>query len=235
MVAKTDYENFQKKIGYKFHDLSYLQLALTHSSYANELTISRKKAQYNERIEFLGDAVLELVSSDYIYNNNATMSEGNMTKLRASIVCEPTLAVCARQIGLDEYILLGKGEEATGGRKRDSIVSDAMEALIGAIYLDGGLANAKEFIDAFILNDLESKQLFYDSKTILQEYVQARNIEYSYELISESGPEHDKIFEMAVILDGRQISVGRGNSKKHAQQQAAYEAILKLRKVTDVS
>lgn len=235
MVAKTDYENFQKKIGYTFKDLSYLKLALTHSSYANELTIDKKKNQYNERIEFLGDAVLELISSDYIYNNNATMSEGNMTKLRASIVCEPTLAACARQIGLDAYILLGKGEEATGGRKRDSIVSDAMEAVIGAIYLDGGLASAKEFIHSFILNDLESKQLFFDSKTILQEYVQARNIEYSYELIGESGPEHDKIFEMAVFMNGEQFSVGRGNSKKHAQQQAAYEAILKLRKVTDVS
>lgn len=235
MVAKTDYENFQKVIGYNFKDLSHLKLALTHSSYANEITSGKKKNEYNERIEFLGDAVLELVSSDYIYNNNATMSEGNMTKLRASIVCEPTLAVCARQIGLDEYILLGKGEEATGGRKRDSIVSDAMEAVIGAIYLDGGLASAKEFIHSFILNDLESKQLFFDSKTILQEYVQARNIDYSYELIGESGPEHDKIFEMAVIMNGEQFSVGRGNSKKHAQQQAAYEAILKLRKVTDVS
>lgn len=235
MIAKTDYDNFQKKIGYTFKDLSYLKLALTHSSYANEITIGNKKSEYNERIEFLGDAVLELISSDYIYKNNETMNEGNMTKLRASIVCEPTLAICARQIGLEEYILLGKGEEATGGRKRDSIVSDAMESVIGAIYLDGGLASAKEFIHSFILNDLESKQLFYDSKTILQEYVQARNIEYSYELIGESGPEHDKIFEMAVIMDGKQISVGRGNSKKHAQQQAAYEAILKLRKVTDVS
>ncbi|MGN0480093.1 MAG: ribonuclease III, partial [Lachnospiraceae bacterium] len=146
MSAKTDYENFQKKIRYSFQDLTYLQLALTHSSYANELTIARKKAGYNERIEFLGDAVLELVSSDYIYKNNAAMSEGDMTKLRASIVCEPTLAACARQIGLDDYILLGKGEEATGGRKRDSIVSDAMEALIGAIYLDGGFEPAQAFI-----------------------------------------------------------------------------------------
>ncbi len=235
MVARTDYNNFQKKIGYNFKDLGHLKLALTHSSYANELTSVKKRTQYNERIEFLGDAVLELVSSDYIYRANETMSEGNMTKLRASIVCEPTLAACARQIGLEEYILLGKGEEATGGRRKDSIVSDTMEAVIGAIYLDGGLASAKEFIRSFILNDLESKQLFYDSKTILQEYVQARGMEFNYELLGEQGPEHDKIFEMAVVLNGTVFATGKGNSKKHAQQHAAYAAILKLRKVTNVS
>ena len=180
------------KINYQFKDINLLKNALTHSSYANEKTI--KKYKDNERLEFLGDAVLELTSSDYIYKNYSNMNEGQMTRLRASIVCEPTLAICARAIGIDNFIMLGKGEELTGGRKRDSIVSDACEAVIGAIYLDGGFANAKEFVKSFILNDLESKQLFYDSKTILQEVVQAAHKEVVYEIIGESGPEHDKDF-----------------------------------------
>ncbi len=231
MVARTDYDNFQERIGYNFNDLSLLKLALTHSSYANEITRTKKKCEFNERIEFLGDAVLELVSSDFIYSDKKNMSEGDMTKYRASIVCEPTLAECARNIELDKYILLGKGEELTGGRKRDSIISDAMEAVIGAIYLDGGLASAKDFIHSFVLNDLENKQLFYDSKTILQEYAQANGLSYEYKLISEEGPEHAKTFVMAVEIEGREIARGQGNSKKHAQQHAAYAATLRLRKV----
>ena len=175
-------------IHYEFSDIDLLKNALTHSSYANEKCI--KKYKDNERLEFLGDAVLELTSSDYIYKNYADMDEGKMTRLRASIVCEPTLAICARAIGLDKFVMLGKGEELTGGRKRDSIISDACEALIGAIYLDGGFANAKEFVTSFILNDLENKQLFYDSKTILQEVVQASHKEVVYEIIGETGPEH---------------------------------------------
>ena len=157
-------------IGYDFKDISLLEVALTHSSYANE----QKKVNCcdNERMEFLGDAVLELSSSDYIYKNHSEMAEGKMTRLRASIVCEPTLALCARAIKLDKFIRLGKGEELTGGRSRDSIVSDACEAVIGAIYLDGGFANAKEFVNKFILNDLDNKKLFFDSKTILQEVIQ---------------------------------------------------------------
>ena len=140
---------FMQTIGYDFKDISLLEVALTHSSYANE----QKKVNCcdNERMEFLGDAVLELSSSDYIYKNYADMDEGRMTRLRASIVCEPTLAICARAIGLDKFVMLGKGEELTGGRKRDSIISDACEAVIGAIYLDGGFANAKEFVTSFIL------------------------------------------------------------------------------------
>lgn len=149
---------FMQTIGYEFKDISLLEVALTHSSYANE----QKKGQCcdNERMEFLGDAVLELSSSDYIYKNHSEMAEGKMTRLRASIVCEPTLALCARAIKLDKFIRLGKGEELTGGRSRDSIVSDACEAVIGAIYLDGGFANAKEFVNKFILNDLDNKKLF---------------------------------------------------------------------------
>lgn len=231
VIAKTDYENFQNKIGYHFQDVSYLKLALTHSSYAHELTRPKGgKPQFNERMEFLGDAVLELVSSEFIYRSHPAMAEGDMTKYRASIVCEPTLAACAREIGLDEYVILGKGEESTGGRKRDSIISDAMEAVIGAVYLDGGLASAKEFVHTFVLNDLENKKLFFDSKTILQEYAQSRGLDYEYRLLREEGPEHEKVFTAALYLEGEMIAEGSGTSKKHAQQHAAYNAMLKIRK-----
>ena len=216
------------KINYQFKDINLLKNALTHSSYANEKTI--KKYKDNERLEFLGDAVLELTSSDYIYKNYSNMNEGQMTRLRASIVCEPTLAICARAIGIDNFIMLGKGEELTGGRKRDSIVSDACEAVIGAIYLDGGFANAKEFVKSFILNDLESKQLFYDSKTILQEVVQAAHKEVVYEIIGESGPEHDKDFIASAKVDGMFHVTAKGQTKKHAEQHAAYEALVELKK-----
>lgn len=223
----TDLSGFQKTIGYSFNDTALFKNALTHSSYANEVKLTEVKD--NERLEFLGDAVLELTSSDYIYRNNPGMNEGNMTRLRASIVCEPTLALCARAIGLDKYIMLGKGEELTGGRKRDSIVSDACEALIGAIYLDGGFANAKEFIERFILNDLENKQLFFDSKTILQEIVQAEGKEIVYKIISEEGPEHDKTFIAEAYAEGMFRVVGEGHNKKAAQQKAAYNALLLMK------
>lgn len=218
---------FMQTIGYEFKDISLLEVALTHSSYANE----QKKGQCcdNERMEFLGDAVLELSSSDYIYKNHSEMAEGKMTRLRASIVCEPTLALCARAIKLDTFIRLGKGEELTGGRSRDSIVSDACEAVIGAIYLDGGFANAKEFIHRFILKDLENKKLFFDSKTILQEIVQANFKEViSYHLIGEEGPDHNKIFRVAVHIGEEEYGVGEGRTKKAAEQEAAYISILKL-------
>ncbi len=226
-VHDTDLAKFQKSIGYSFNDIALLKNALTHSSYANEIKL--KKVKDNERLEFLGDAVLELTSSDYIYRNNPDMDEGKMTRLRASIVCEPTLALCARAIELDKYIMLGKGEELTGGRKRDSIVSDACEALIGAIYLDGGFANAKEFIESFILNDLENKQLFFDSKTILQEIVQAQGKEIEYKLLAEEGPEHDKIFVAEAYVDGMFRITGEGHNKKAAQQKAAYNALMLLK------
>lgn len=223
----TNLEKFQNRIGYRFHDINMLKNALTHSSYANE--IKTKKVSNNERLEFLGDAVLELTTSDYIYRNNQ-MSEGEMSRLRASIVCEPTLALCARSFGLEKYIMLGKGEELTGGRERDSIISDACEALIGSIYMDGGFANAKEFIGKFILNDLENKKLFYDSKTILQEVVQAHGLDVEYEQISESGPEHDKTFVVSAKCSDWFEVQANGHTKKAAQQKAAYEALLLLKK-----
>ena len=158
------------------------------------------------------------------------MQEGDLTKLRASMVCEPTLAFCARQLKLGEYLLLGKGEEATGGRLRDSVVSDAMEALIGAIYIDGGFASAKEFIMKFVLNDLDNRKLFYDSKTILQETVQA-NFKggLQYRLIDEKGPDHNKSFSSAVYIGDKRYGTGEGRTKKAAEQEAAYQSILMLR------
>ena len=228
MKHNTDLDGFQKIIQYQFNNIGLLKNALTHSSYANE----KKTGNYkdNERLEFLGDAVLELTSSEFIYTGNPDMNEGKMPRLRASIVCEPTLAMCARQIHLQEYIMLGKGEDLTGGRTRDSIISDALEALIGAIYLDGGFANAKEFIHRFVLNDLENKQLFYDSKTILQEVVQAHGLEVEYELTGEEGPEHDKKFHVIAKAGDLFVVKGTGHTKKAAQQQAAYNALLHLKK-----
>ena len=217
----------EEKIGYCFQDQDLLKHALRHSSYVNEKHM--KKHECNERLEFLGDAVLEVVSSEFLFFEHQTMPEGELTKKRASMVCEPALAFCARDIDLGEYLLLGKGEEATGGRKRDSVTSDAMEALIGAIYLDGGFASAKEFIHRFILNDLENKKLFFDSKTILQEIVQGSSDEHvSYELIREEGPDHNKTFCTAVRIGGRTYGEGEGRTKKASEQQAAYQAILRL-------
>lgn len=216
------------RIGYRFTDRQLLTQAMTHSSYANEHRLN--KLECNERLEFLGDSVLEVVSSDFLYHKYPERPEGDLTKIRASIVCEPTLAYCAEDIDLGAYLLLGKGEEATGGRGRASVVSDAMEALIGAIYLDGGFANAKEFIHRFILNDIEHKQLFYDSKTILQEMVQSRQAEaLSYEILKEEGPDHNKSFEVCAKIGDTEIGRGMGRTKKAAEQVAAYNGILKLR------
>lgn len=222
-------KKLERQIGYTFQDFSLLKKAMMHSSYTNEKHM--EKHYCNERLEFLGDAVLELVSSEYLFLNEPKVSEGELTKTRASMVCEPSLAFCAREIGLGEYLLLGRGEEATGGRQRDSITSDAMEALIGAIYLDGGFTNAKEFIHRFILIDLENKKLFYDSKTILQEMIQAQTDEkILYQLVKEEGPDHNKSFFVEVKIGDRTFGIGKGRTKKAAEQKAAYEAILKLKK-----
>lgn len=223
-----DLNELEKRCGYTFQDKNLFHRALTHSSYANEH--KKDKAVCNERLEFLGDAVLEVVSSDFLYHKYPEKPEGELSKIRASLVCEPTLAYCAADLELGSYLLLGKGEEATGGRERNSVVSDAMEALIGSIYLDGGFANAKEFVKSFILNDLESKQLFYDSKTILQEVVQAAHKEVTYEIIGESGPEHDKDFIASAKVDGMFHVTAKGHTKKHAEQHAAYEALVELKK-----
>lgn len=220
---------FQEKIGYYFKNQELLKSALMHSSYTNEKRLPKYKC--NERLEFLGDAVLELISSEFLFFANDKMPEGELTKLRASMVCEPSLAFCAREIALGDYLLLGKGEEITGGRKRASVTSDALEALIGAIYLDGGFASAKEFILKYVLNDLENKKLFFDSKTILQELVQGNFTEVlSYQLIKEEGPDHNKSFFVEVKIGDVCYGEGSGRTKKAAEQEAAYHAILKLHK-----
>ena len=228
-MTEEKMKQLQERIEYHFESVNLLWQALSHSSYANEHKQEHRKD--NERLEFLGDAVLELASSEFIYLEYPDMPEGDMTKLRASIVCEPTLALCAREIKLQECLLLGKGEEHTGGRERNSIVSDAMEALIGAIYLDGGFANAKEFVKKFILTDIEHKKLFYDSKTILQEIVQGeyRDEEIRYDLVGEEGPDHAKRFIVEVKLGGKTEGKGIGSTKKAAEQEAAYRAIIALK------
>lgn len=213
----------EQKIGYEFKQKQLLQQALTHSSFSNEQKINKLKNY--ERLEFLGDAVLELLSSQFFFERFPDMSEGQMTRLRSSMVCEPALAFCARDLSLNKYILLGKGEEATGGRERDSIISDVMEAVLGAIYLDGGLTAADRFVKTFILSDLENKQLFYDSKSILQERVQKAGRSLCYELLEESGPDHDKVFVVEAKIDGQAVSKGTGRNKKAAEQQAAYKVL----------
>ena len=178
----------------------------------------------------MGDAVLELVSSDFLFREHPQLPEGELTKMRASMVCEPSLAFCARDLELGKFMLLGKGEEATGGRERDSIISDAMEAVTGAIYLDGGMEHAKAFIERFILTDLEDKQLFYDSKSNLQELIQGKmKKDFRYELLEESGPEHNKTFRVSVRMENECLGEGTGRTKKAAEQQAAYKALLLLR------
>ncbi len=214
------FRELEEKIGYHFQKPALLKRAMCHSSYANERKMGRLNC--NERLEFLGDAVLELATSEFLYEKYPEMPEGDATKTRASIVCEQSLAGCAESISLGRYILLGRGETASGGRERPSITSDAFEALIGAIYLDGGFTSAKEFIRKFVLNDLEHKKLFFDSKTILQERIQAHcEGDLHYELLREEGPDHQKIF----VVRDRVIGEGQGRTKKAAEQEAAYHAL----------
>lgn len=217
----------EKKMGYHFHSKALLKHALCHTSWANENRLGH--AGSNERLEFLGDAVLEAVSSEYLYHYYPDITEGDLSKIRASLVCEPALAYDARQIGLPDYLYLGRGEDATGGRHRDSVVSDAMEATIGAVFLDGGFDEAKKYILRYVMDDVEHKQLFHDSKTKLQELIQSSSESApEYEITDEKGPEHDKTFEACVRVDGRVIGTGTGHSKKAAEQQAAYHALVSL-------
>lgn len=220
----------QKKINYQFSDSKLFTLALTHSSFSNDKAM--QKLQNNERLEFLGDAVLELVTSEVFYLEHAKMQEGELTKLRASMVCEPSLAFCAKKLQLGSYLLLGKGEIHTGGRERNSILSDALEALIGAIYLDGGFDAAKTFIHTHILAHLkDQKHTFHDSKTMLQELVQGRHGKETiqYCLVAEEGPDHNKKFKVNVLLGDRVLATGIGKTKKAAEQEAAQRAILQLK------
>ena len=229
-MNKMNTEQLEQTIGYCFSDKTLLTQALSHSSYANEH--KAHGAQDNERLEFLGDSVLEVVSSEFLYLTFPEMPEGELTKLRASLVCEATLAFCARQFDLPDYLLLGKGEEQTGGRRRNSIVSDALEALIGAIFLDGGIDCARSFIRRYILTDYEHKKMFTDSKTILQEVIQRdyRSSDIQYCLTNETGPDHNKNFTVALMMDGVELGSGSGSTKKAAEQEAAYRSLIELKK-----
>ncbi len=216
----------EDKIGYHFNDTSLLETALTHSSYANE-----RKAQhipYNERLEFLGDAVLSVVVSDYIFKHCPELPEGELTKLRASLVCEKSLFEFAKRIDLGKYLLLSKGERHNGGAERPSILSDAFEALIAAVYIDGGMEPAAKHILNFVVPAIKSskKKQVKDYKTTLQEIIQKNPGErLEYVLVSESGPDHNKHFVFEVHLNSNVIGRGGGRSKKEAEQQAAREAL----------
>jgi len=219
----------QERTGYVFKDGHLLVLALTHSSYANES--GQRKGQDNERLEYLGDAVLELVVSEFIYNIGENMSEGDMSKNRARIVCEESLAYYAERLDIGRCLFLGRGEDLSGGRKRSSVLSDALEAVIGAVYLDGGLASVREFVKKNILEDVRDEQLFYDYKTMLQELVQLRFYKKRlyYDLIWEKGPDHDRDFMVVAMLEDEQLGEGIGKSKKAAEQRAAYNSLVKLK------
>lgn len=226
-----DYTDLEIKIGYSFTNKTLLETALTHSSYVNENRDKNKELiEDNERFEFFGDAIIEFYISEYLFSKYGTFPEGDMTKLRAAMVCEKSLAECAKAIDLGNYLRMGKGEKSSGGNKRASITSDAFEALTAAIYLDSNDREiVKEFIDKFLIKALDNKTLFFDAKTKLQEIAQQDpNNVLRYDLISEKGPSHDKLFEIAVYLNNVEIGRGTGHSKKAAQQSAAEVAIKKL-------
>lgn len=222
-MRNTSLEVLEGRIGYHFKDIYLLECALTHTSFANEQKIHRYKDY--ERLEFLGDAVLEMVSSAFLYNEYPDKREGELTKIRASLVCEPSLADCARHLGLPGLLRLGRGEEASGGREKESILCDVVEAVIGAMYLDSGnIEPPRRFIMKYILSD-RNRTFFYDSKSMLQEWAQGFGGTLRYELLGESGPEHCKTYKTGVFLGDKLLGTGEGRSKKAAEQQAAYAAL----------
>lgn len=220
----------EKKLGYSFGDMELINQALVHSSYANEK--GQKNHSSYERLEFLGDAVLQLIISDYLYAKYPDFPEGELTKLRSRIVCESTLVECAKALDLGEYMYFGRGEELTGGRERASILADCFESVVAAIYLDGGISNARSFVlrimDKKIIDAVMGK-IFIDYKTRLQEVIQARKItQIRYVVIDEQGPDHNKIFEMNVIINDQIVGTGAGKSKKEAEQLAAKMALNRI-------
>ncbi len=216
-------EQLQNNLGYHFKNPALLARALTHSSYANERHVDTGD---NERLEFFGDSVLGFITAEYLFANHRDFPEGELTKLRAYAVCEKSLFSYAEEIGLGNYLKLGKGEERTGGRTRPSVLSDAFEAVIAAIYLDGGMDEAKKFVLRFVVPYVEAKPTFKDYKTMLQEVVQKNQGEtLEYVLVSETGPDHDKCFTVEVHLNSNVIGRGVGGSKKKAEQNAAKEAL----------
>ena len=218
-------KDLETAIGYQFHNISLLQNALAHSSYANERW--HNSLMSNERLEFLGDSILGMLVADYLYRNFPDRPEGDLTRMRADMVCEKTLANVANGLGLGQHLLLGKGEEQGGGRSRNSILADAVESVIAACYLDGGMEAAIQFVRKFILVNVPVTKLHNaDYKTALQELVQQKkNQVLAYTLVGESGPDHDKQFNVELTLNGKVVGVGTGSSKKRAEQDAARVAI----------
>ncbi len=221
-------KDLEEAIGYRFHNITLLQNALTHSSYANERWHDSLRS--NERMEFLGDSILGMVVAEYLYRNFPHRPEGELTRMRADMVCERSLADAAEKIGLGGHLLLGHGEERFGGRTRASILADAVESLIAASFLDGGMEAARQFINRFLLTDVPVKKLHnVDYKTSFQELAQQKKDQViSYTLIGESGPDHDKQFRVEVSLNGTVVGLGTGTSKKRAEQDAAKKAIEQL-------
>ena len=221
-------KDLEEAIGYRFHNISLLQNALTHSSFANERW--HNSLLSNERLEFLGDSILGMVVAEYLFRTFPNRPEGELTRMRADMVCEKTLASVAARIHLGDHLMLGHGEEQGGGRSRDSILADAVESVIAACFLDGGIEAAQKFIRTFILVEVPVSQMHNtDYKTKLQELVQQKkNQVLSYTLTGESGPDHDKHFTVAVSLNGGMVGQGEGRSKKRAEQEAARAAIRNL-------
>ncbi len=219
-------KNLEENLNYTFKNKALLTNALTHSSYANEV---RGKSKSNERLEFLGDSVLSIVVSDYIYKKYPNLPEGELTKIRASLVCEKSLSQFSAELKIGEYLLLGKGEQKGGGAKRPSILADAFEAVLAAMYLDGGMEVAKKHVLRFVVKELENNNeydAFHDYKTMLQEIIQKNPEEkLSYVLAGESGPEHDKSFTVDIMINTNKIGTGVGHSKKQAEQAAAKQAL----------
>ena len=226
-MKEKNFAALEETIGYRFQNRRLLRLALTHSSHVNEHKKQDEEGS-NERLEFLGDAILDFVAAEYLYRSFPDKEEGELSKLRASMVSEKPLAARARDLSLPDFLRLGHGEELTGGRQRDSIVSDAMEAVIGAVYLDGGFEAAKELVLRHVLSDLGTEDLFRDKKTPLQEFFQDQKKQVTYEVIEENGPDHDKLFKVAAMVDGDVIGVGVGRTKKAAAQDAAEAAMRAL-------
>lgn len=222
-------KTLEEKLGYHFKDISLLENALTHSSYANEHHLGSINS--NERLEFLGDSVLGMVVADNLYHTFPNLPEGDLTRLRANLVCEGSLAAIARKLNLGEYLRLGRGEASCGGNQRPSIIADAVEAVLAAVYLDGGIAQTRRIIQRYVLDNIsEVQEATRDHKTYLQELVQRKpNQVLSYHLTGESGPDHNKTFTMSVCLNGKAIGIGSGRSKKEAEQMAAKAAIASMK------
>lgn len=217
-------------IGYTFQDIKHLETAITHKSFVNEKMVGRYMSY--ERYEFLGDAILEFIVSKYLFENYQTMPEGDLSKLRSSLVCEFTLSKISRDLRFGEFARFSKGERQTGGANRDSILCDMFESVLGAIYLDGGMECATAYVERFLLQDIEHKQRFHDAKSKLQEYVQKHKINLQYELLAEEGPDHNKQFTVCVVLDGKEMARKVAHSKKTAEQYAAFETLELLHQPT---